>query len=254
MIPQEFHRRTFRDHFHIEGPTKVGVLSDIHFPFHASREIAVALKECKRRGVNAILINGDMMECEGVSSWDKAPDGPTLADEIKCTQQFLDHIKSKFPKARVIFKHGNHEEWVERYIWKNAPRLFGALTMTLDQAIGRPVEVVKDKRVIMLGKLAVIHGHEYRFAISNPVNPARGFFLRCKESVIGGHFHQFSSHSERTVTGRVITTWSTGCLRWLDPDFMPMNNHVHGAAIIEVDGKGHYQVDNFRILDGEIRR
>jgi len=254
MIPEPYARRTFRDHLEVPGPARVLALPDIHFPFHCKPSLEVAVREGVRRKCNVILLNGDQLDCAAVASWDKDPNLPGLDVEINMVQEFIDYLRQKFPKARIIFREGNHEERVARYIWKNAPKLFGVLTMTLEKAIDRPVEYVKDKRVVRLGNLASIHGHEYRFAISNPVNPARGFFLRCKESVIGSHFHQHSTHGERTLTGHVITTWSTGCLCWLDPDYGPLNNHVNGAAVVEVDAQGHYQVDNFRIIDGEIRR
>lgn len=258
MIPEPYAKRTVRDIIELRGPMRVLFLSDIHFPYHCKTSLSVAVDEGRRRGCNVILLNGDQLDCACVASFDNDPNLPGLDTEIKMLQDFLEHLFRVFPKARIILREGNHEERVERYVWRNAAKLFGVLTATLQQVINdglsKSVEYVRDKRVIKLGNLATIHGHEYRFSISNPVNPARGFFLRCKDSVIGGHFHQHSGHSERTVTGKIITTWSTGCLCWLDPDYMPMNNHVNGAAIIDVDAKGHYQVDNFRIIDGEIKR
>jgi hypothetical protein len=114
------------------------------------------------------------------------------------------------------------------------------------------IELVDGKRPTRLGKLNVIHGHEYRFQISNPVNPARGFFLRAKSHVLGGHFHQTSSHSEKSIENKVVTTFSTGCLSNLHPEYRPLNNWNSGFAFVQVEANGAFHVDNLRIIDGEV--
>ena len=109
-----------------------------------------------------------------------------------------------------------------------------------------------DKRPIRLGKLNVIHGHEYRFSISNPVNPARGFFLRTKTHVLGSHFHQPSHHSETNLEGCMISAWSTGCLCNVHPEYSPINNWGQGFAFVVVDKEGAFRVENLRIVGGKV--
>jgi hypothetical protein len=114
------------------------------------------------------------------------------------------------------------------------------------------IELVEDKRVVKLGALNILHGHEYRFAISNPVNPARGLFLRCKAHAICGHFHQSSHHTEKTVEQKIIATWSTGCLCDLHPEYAPLNNWVHGFAFVESTSDGKFNVQNKVIRNGKV--
>jgi hypothetical protein len=86
-----------------------------------------------------------------------------------------------------------------------------------------------------------------------PVNAARGLFLKVKQSAIVGHTHRISEHSETTLSGELITCWSTGCLSELSPDYNPVsNNYSHGFAHIQTKTDGNYSVKNFRILKGKI--
>jgi len=88
-----------------------------------------------------------------------------------------------------------------------------------------------------LSKLNVIHGHEFNNGgmVSNPVNPARGYFLRGSGvHVIGSHYHQSSQHSQKNLEQNVTSTWSTGCLCDLHPDYRPANSWNHGFAIVTV--------------------
>jgi hypothetical protein len=106
-------------------------------------------------------------------------------------------------------------------------------------------------RPIKAGKLHIIHGHEYKFNISNPVNPARGFYMRAKTHVIGSHLHQSSQHSAKALDGNVISTWSTGCLCGLHPRYKPLNDWNHGFAIVAIDQRGGFEVDNKRVMNGK---
>src|SRR5262249_6175101 len=138
--------------------------------------------------------------------------------------------------------------------WVKAPELLDLPEMAIEELLkleDYDIECVKDMRPMMFGKLAVIHGHEDRFAITNPVNPARGLFLRSKTHSVCGHFHQSSQHSEGTLELHTISTWSTGCLCDLHPRYRPLNNWNHGFATFEVDKEGVFEVRNLRIIHGK---
>ena len=40
------------------------------------------------------------------------------------------------------------------------------------------INIIKDKRIVKINSLNVIHGHEYKGGISAPVNIARGLYLK----------------------------------------------------------------------------
>jgi predicted phosphodiesterase len=240
--------------FVMGGEFKALVLADVHMPYHVRSVVELAIKHGKKVGVDTVILNGDICDFFSVSFWEKDPRKRDLAGEIQTIRQFLSYLRRQFPKARIVLKLGNHEERWERYLRVKAPELLGMPEFEIEQVLWCQrfgIEVVGDRRVIRAGKLNLIHGHEYRFSISNPVNPARGFFLRAKTHCLGSHLHQSSQHSEKNLEGSVVSTWSTGCACDLNPDYSPINNWNHGFAVVEVTKGGIFQVENKRIIDGK---
>ncbi len=239
----------------IQGRHKALILADAHIPYHDRAALLAAIDHGKRNGADLIILNGDAADCFSVSFWEKNPEQRDFPEEAKTVRMFLKQLRSTFPNARIIYKMGNHEERFERYMRVKAPELLGVDLCSLEaifQFNEHGIESCGGKRPIKLGDLNVIHGHEYRFAISNPVNPARGLFLRCKAYAMCGHFHQSSYHTEKTVEQNVIATWSTGCLCDLHPEYMPMNNWCHGFAFVEVGEDGKFDAQNKVIKSGKI--
>ena len=240
--------------FVIEGSERIGVLSDIHVPFHNNPALTCALAHFKKRRIDTILLNGDTIDFYALSRFEKDPRERDTAYELKMVGQLLDYIREKFPKARLIWKDGNHDERWMSYMRVKAPELldipqfqFSAIMKFAD----RGMEYVTDKRLILAGGLTILHGHEYRQAILAPVNAARGFFLKAKASTLTGHLHQSSEHTEPTVRGKMITCFSAGALCDLHPAYMPMNRWNHGFAIVNLKGED-FEVENRRIDRGKL--
>jgi hypothetical protein len=88
---------------------------------------------------------------------------------------------------------------------------------------------------------------------SGGVNPARSTFVKTLESVLIGHFHKSSTHSETSMWGSLKVTESIGCLCGMHPQFMRINKWGHGFAIVDLSIKtGEYQVGNYKIIDGKV--
>ena len=86
-----------------------------------------------------------------------------------------------------------------------------------------------------------------------PVNAARGVFMRAKSSMLIGHVHSTSNHSETNIKEEPISCWSTGCLCTLAPDYDPHNTkHNVGFAQILVEKDGNFEVLNKRIINNKI--
>lgn len=242
--------------FVIDGPARALILADTHIPYHDREAIITAVKWGKARDVDTVILNGDIADFFSVSFWEKDPRKRRFADELQVVKSFMAELRSQFPKARIVYKIGNHEERWERYMFVKAPELLGVPEFEIKTLLGLEAigikDVIGDKRPLRLGHLNILHGHEYRFAISNPVNPARGLFLRTKAYAMCGHFHQSSQHSDRSVEQKNIGTWSTGCLCDLHPDFLPLNNWNHGFAFVEVEADGKFQVQNKFIAGGKV--
>ncbi len=239
----------------VDGPCNALILSDVHIPYHNLSAVIAALRYGEQKAVDTIILNGDMADFYSVSYWQKDPRKRRMPEELKDVNQFLCVVREMFPKARILYKLGNHEERLENYMELKAPELLGIEAFQTKQLLGLDdlgIEVVVDKRPILLGKLWVIHGHEFRHAIAAPVNPARGLYLRAGDHCIEGHFHQSSQHSEKRMGDHVVSTWSTGCLCDMRPSYAVYNKWNHGFATVEVDKGGAFYVQNLKIFDGKI--
>jgi hypothetical protein len=214
--------------------------ADVHIPYHDQDALEIFIERAIEIKAKTIIMGGDWIDFYQASCWQKDPRNRSTKDEIEVFNSILDTIQKNI-SAKIIFKYGNHEERFDNYLMNNAPELFELEEMHLDKILKlseRNIDVVKDKRLIKINHLYMIHGHEYKFAISNPVNPARGLYLRAKKNTICFHFHQTSEHTESAINGDIVTTWSGGCLCNLNPLYMPLNKWNLG--FIEV-----YNDDNF---------
>jgi predicted phosphodiesterase len=240
----------------VHGGLRMMVLSDLHIPYHNLRALQAALQEGKRRNVNCILLNGDILDFHQLSRFLTDPRKRNTKQEIEATRQFLEMLREAFPKAAIIFKEGNHDERYELYLFQHARELIGIAEHRLDVLLHLSdlgIDYVGSKRPVVAGHLSFLHGHEFRVPIAMPVNPARWLFLRAKECCMCGHFHQTSEHAENTLSDKTVAAWSTGCLSELHPAYMPINKWNHGAAYVEFHGDGTFEVENKKIIDGKIR-
>lgn len=237
------------------GKCRALILSDIHAPFHDDVALKAVVADGVKRKADTIILNGDFMDFHAASFFRKDPRRIDFALEIETGVKLLRWIRSKFPKARIIFKEGNHDERWEHYLIEKAPLLLDVVGVSLPGLLKfgeLNIEHVRDKRPIRLGKLNVIHGHEYRFIFS-PVNVARGLFLRAQTHCLCGHMHKNSYHSEPNLEGKSVSTWSTGCLCDLKPEYDPLAKWQHGAAFVEVfDDDEEFIVHPIRVLHGKI--
>jgi predicted phosphodiesterase len=241
--------------FDVDGKSKCLVLSDIHIPFHDADSLILALKQGKRDKCDVILLNGDLMDCYKLSRWEVDPRKFPFHREVSDTIAFLETLRENFPKARIIWKLGNHEERFMNVMKKDHAVFLDIPEFDLGKLVHADklgIEIVDDMRPVKLGKLSVLHGHEYRFSIQNPVNPARGLFMRAKVNVLCSHFHQTSQHSESDLDGKVVSAFSIGALCDLHARYMPLNKWNLGFARVNLDNEGRFEVSNYRIVDGRI--
>ncbi len=239
--------------FKITGAHRALILSDVHCPFYDEVALSVAIDYGRERDATLVLLNGDAMDCYALSRWEKNPELRDFPGEVRAGRDMLRAIRTAFPKARIIWKWGNHEERYDAHLRLN-PDFFGLDDWEWDSVfrLGEyGVELVRDKRPIMIGKLSIIHGHEYGRSFVDPVSPARTFFLRAGVNVLGGHYHRTSQHSKRDLRQTVVSAWSSGCLCEDHPAYRPLNDSNQGFAFVTVDQRGAFNVENPRIIDGK---
>jgi predicted phosphodiesterase len=229
------------------------VMSDLHIPFHDNQAIELSCEHGMKHNINTILLNGDIFDFYSESKFVKDPRQMNSKSDLNAGREFLHWLKEQFPQAKIIFKIGNHEERYEIYMMQNAPVIFQTDLFHVEDLLGLPelgIDCVSDKRIIKAGKLNILHGHELK-SRAGGVNPARTTYLYTHKSVLIGHFHRTSLHTEPDLDKKVISCWSTGCLCNLHADYDPYNRWNQGAAIVQTDGE-YYEVENFRIINGKV--
>lgn len=237
-----------------KGQNNILILSDIHFPYQDNEALTLAINYGIENKVNAVYLNGDTLDMYQASRYTKDRRVRDLAGELEICRNFLKMLQETF-KCPIYYKIGNHEERWEHFLMLKAPELLGIDDFKLEQILRLRefgATLIKSKQIAYAGKLAIMHGHEFGQSIFSPVNPARGLYMRGKESVIAGHNHQTSEHTEKSLSGEVVTTWSMGCLCGLSPEYAPYNKWNHGFAHLVVNKDGTYKMKNIRIINYKI--
>lgn len=232
------------------------MISDLHIPYHDVKALTVAFDYGKKEDINTIFINGDLLDFYQISRFINVERKRSVKEELEIAKDFLRVLRETFPTASLYFLLGNHDVRLQHYLATKAPELLDVEEFQLEfllEAKKFGMTVIDDTTLVKIGKLAVTHGHLLIRGIFAPVSAARGAFLRAKASVLIGHTHKISTHSETNINSKVITCYSTGCLCELTPAYNPFgNNFSHGFAHIKVMNGEHYRVRNLQIIEGEL--
>jgi predicted phosphodiesterase len=226
------------------GAGRYLILSDIHLPFHNEEALAAALEWAMNNQITDIILNGDILDCYDVSRFSKEIKRPKISEELEMGRQFFAYLRDLFPTQNIYYKIGNAREFSDM-------TEFGLESLL--KVNDFKIKVV-NREMIKIGKLIVLHGHELGESVFSPVNPARGMFLKAKASILFGHNHQVSHHSENNLNGDQVGVWSTGCLCELTPEYRmyAYTKWSHGFAFVEVLEDGTFHVNNMKILNGKI--
>lgn len=95
-------------------------MCDLHIPYHDSKAVQNVLNYAKDYKPDTILLNGDILDCDSISSHVKgnlrAIEGKTLRKEYDEGERFLEKLRDSCPKSRVVWLEGNHEFRVQRWL------------------------------------------------------------------------------------------------------------------------------------------
>jgi predicted phosphodiesterase len=240
-----------------KADNNIGIISDLHIPNHRVEPLTLAYKYFIKKKVNTIIINGDFLDNTPFTKHDcRQPSAKETKEWFDIAELELERLRNLFPDARILWLEGNHDNWYKRWLMKHAPMLFDDEHFHLRERLHLDdynIEFIDQEQYVMAGKLAICHGHHIIKGIFAPVNAARGAYLKAKRSVLIGHVHVESSHTESDLHGDIVTTWSTGCLCTLTPSYQPMAGKAcHGFAHVEINRAGNYRVNNFRIHKNQI--
>lgn len=231
------------------------IIADLQIPYHDIEAITATFDWANNSGyIDFVLLNGDIDDFYQLSKFDKDPRKDSFLKELKATNTLLDSIEKTFPKARIIWKDGNHDNRFFLYLRRRAPELLELSDFVREKELKfeeRGVFFVPNDVPIKVGKLNILHGHELQ-SVSTAVNPARGAYLKALECVLLAHSHRTSQHAEMSLSGRLDTAWSIGCLCQLHPEYARLNKWNHGCAGLEFD-QNDFEIENKRIIKGKVR-
>ena len=232
------------------------LISDLHIPYHDINAITMALDYGQKNKVNTIFINGDLIDFARISRFETDFNKRRTKEEFEAAESFLITLRKTFPLAAIYWLKGNHCIRLEKWLATKACEIWDDPYFHLEERLRlkeKKVTILDDKTLVKAGKLSISHGHHIFKGIFSPVSPARGAYMKAKQSIIVGHLHRASHHPEITLDGEVISCWSTGCLCELRPDYNPLvSNSQHGFAHITVEKNGNYHVRNYQIIKGQL--
>lgn len=232
------------------------LISDIHIPYHDIDAITIALEYGVRENVNTIVLNGDVLDFCRISRFETDFSKRSVKQEFDAAKEFLRVLRQIFPTQEIYWIKGNHDQRYEKYLFQKASEIWDDPYFRLEERLRlneERVHLIDDKILVKAGKLAITHGHHIFKGIFTPVSPARGAYMKAKQSVIVGHLHRSSHHVESDMEGNLNAAWSTGCMCQLRMDYSPLiSNSQHGFAHVTVEKNGDFIVKNYSIINGKL--
>jgi predicted phosphodiesterase len=228
-------------------------LSDIHLPYHNIQALTLALDYGKKKDINTIFLNGDIMDCYKASFHEQDPKKRDLSYELQMAREFIDLLTKQFPKAKIFWKEGNHEARWKRFLRVKAPVVLGIEEFELPILLKlgeKGVTWIPNNQLVKAGKLNIIHGNEYKGG--GGINVARTLWLRAGDNVIAGDKHKTQTGLKTNIDKKIVGSWSVGCLCELNPDYMPFNEWNCGFAHIEIYKNGEFAVHNKQVINAKI--
>jgi predicted phosphodiesterase len=230
---------------------KIGILSDIHVPFHSLEALTCAIKYLREQEIDCLYLNGDTFDFYSISRHEKEKDLRDFPREIEMARNFLQKLRDIFPLIPIYFKAGNHENRFQRYLFSQAEEFAGLHELQFDKFFRMDhlkIEWVEDWQGMEMGDLLVCHGHEL---MAGGMNPSQTTFNKTFCNTLIGHVHRTTNTIKKNGFKKFIHSYSTGCLTHLSPKYYPFAQHNHGFALVEIeDGKS--KVQNLMIKDGKI--
>ena len=230
---------------------KIGILSDIHVPFHSLEALTCAIKYLKASEIDCLYLNGDTFDQYSISRHERDPDLRDYPREIEMCRNFLQKLRDIFPTIPIYFKAGNHENRHQRYLNQQAEEFAQLQELQFEQFFRLDVldiKYVPDWQGMEMGDLLVCHGHEI---MAGGMNPSQTTFNKTFCNTLIGHVHRTTSTIKKNGFKKFIHSYSTGCLTHLSPKYYPFAQHNHGFALVEITD-GLSKVQNLMIKDGKI--
>lgn len=233
----------------IDGPARVLVCGDWHCPYHDAKALKAMVDFARSQfDLTHAVLNGDIQDFYQVSRHCRNREMRDVVSErdvtVECLAIFGEALSRK---TKRVFRRGNHDLRLDKFLWTNAAELSKAPELRLERWLMLAelgYEYAKDSRV-QIGSLSLFHGHELNLNDASVI-PARSVFLKVLMDAACNHVHYTSRYSAPVGDrSRTITCHTIACLCDLEPEYAPVNRWNLGFAVVEVHKNGETELHNF---------
>lgn len=229
--------------------------SDFHVPNHRVEPIKAMMDYAIENDIKRLIIGGDLLDNTPFTRWLHEPINPADVPRwFDMAKELLMQFKQVFNE--IIWIEGNHDFWFKRFLMEKAQALFADNYFHLEERLKLNeigVKFIDQRFLVKAGHLNIHHGHILLRGGGSYANGARMLYTKAKANMISGHLHVESSHTEPDLDDKICTTFITGCMCTLRPEYQPFGGKAcHGFADISVEKDKSFRVKNMRIFQGKI--
>lgn len=238
--------------FPTDKPVRVLVSNDYHAPYHDEQALAILLKFIEWYKPDYHIYAGDIFDFYQLSDFNKNPKfKANLQSDLNLGRAIIQEQQKASPNTKCIFIPGNHEERLQRFLWKKADVL-DLDCLELSSVLGLPELGIRcctaDEGLILNGKFMVYHG--------SIVRKYSGWTAKAEYEKNGccgmsGHCHRGGDH-RRSNRGGKWGWWENYCLCQLNPEYIKHPDWQQGFRTITFyNNKTHpFHVTDVPIIGG----
>ncbi len=125
------------------------------------------VEKCIKRSMHGEIT----VDAHKLSRWAKRKDDIEFTTELQMARNFIDNLRMTFPKAKIFFKVGNHEDRLEHFIQEKADQFAGIITwQSLLELDKKGIKFVDSNQLMFCHGTWIAHGHEIK--VNGGANPA----------------------------------------------------------------------------------
>ena len=237
------------------------VISDLHIPYQDNSAVKCMLAFSKKYKPQRIIVNGDVLDFYSLSVFDKCPERKeNLQGELQQARDFFKLLRKNYD-GEIIFLEGNHENRLQRYLWRN-PELAGLKELKIENLLHlskynvKQIKVESDYWSAESGEhrikdLIIQHGDGRLNGAKYSQNPGYAAFNTLKNkggyNLIMGHTHRLAQIYNR-MGDKSLVGIEGGCLCKTT-----RANWQQGFVTFENNKTKTFNYKIHRILNGKIQ-
>lgn len=230
---------------------RVGVLSDIHYPYEDEKAEEIARAFLLDYDPDIIVLNGDIVDCYAISSYVKdIKKKMDIQEELDYGKKKLREWVELFPRAEIKYLEGNHENRFARLIKNNAPALAALRSLNIQENLDLEdlgIEWIPEWQDLQIGNMMFVHGHAVR---KGGGSSAKAHFDAYGCSLLIGHCHRLAVTYKRNKYGTHALI-ENGTLCDMDVEYAKFPDWHQGFTTIEFDGED-FSVEQHPIIDHKL--